>query len=157
MAFINKYLTDEEMKRFAEAKIKNPVRFNLANNLLNPYDWTVDEERKIALINCGVADREQPDVETFAFINTDLKDNDILVFDMAKYYIDENEIERLKKKYNVNTIANWEIRKIDNLESTKIVGSKDEFLNILEEALTAYGVSGNPRYIPNVKVFIKGK
>ena len=155
MSFVNKYLSDEERKRFEEAKIENPVRFHLANNLLNPDAWTVDEERKIALINCGVADREKPEIETFAFVKTDLREKDALLFDLIKYYIDENESERLKQKYNVNLITNWKIGKICNLKNTKIVSSKDEFLKLLVEALTAYGVSGNPKYIPNVKVFVK--
>ena len=78
-----------------------------------------------------------------------------MLFDRIKYYIDENESERLKKKYNVNLITNWKIGEICNLKNSKIVSSKDEFLKILVEALTAYGVSGNPKYIPNVKVFVK--
>ena len=155
MAFINKYLSDEEKRRFEEAKIENPVRFHLEKNLLEPNEWTVDAERKIALINCGVADRENPEIETFAFINTDLKENDILIFDMVEYYIDEDEHEKLKKEYSVNLIINREVRKIYNLKNSKIIVSKDEFYKILEEALTAYGVSGNPDYIPNVKVFVK--
>ncbi len=154
MAFVNKYLSDEEKKMFEKAKLENPVRFHLEKNLLEPNEWTVDDERKIALINCGVADRENPEIETFAFINTNFKENDVLIFDMEEYYIDENEHEKLKKEYNVNLIINWKIRKIYNLKSTKIFVSKDEFFKLLLESLTAYGVSGNPNFIPSVKVFI---
>ena len=155
MAFVNKYLSDEEKKRFEEAKIENPVRFHLEDNLLKPSVWTVDEKKKIALVRCGIYDRENPEIETFAFINTDLKDDDILVFDIIQHSFDKEEDIKLKNKYNVDLVYNWELIKINNLDLSHVVSSKDEFLQILEEALTAYCIDGNPKKIYKTKVFIK--
>jgi len=142
-------------KRFEELKIENPVRFHLEDNLLKPSAWTVDEEREIALVRCGIYDRENPEIETFAFINTDLKDDDILVFDIIQHSFDKEEDIKLKNKHNVDLVYNWELIKINNLDLSHVVSSKDEFLQILEEALTAYCIDGNPKKIYKTKVFIK--
>uniref|UniRef100_UPI0026F218DF hypothetical protein n=1 Tax=Ruminococcus flavefaciens TaxID=1265 RepID=UPI0026F218DF len=98
---------------------------------------------------------ENPEIETFAFINTDLKDDDILVFDIIQHSFDKEEDIKLKNKHNVDLVYNWELIKINNLDLSHVVSSKDEFLQILEEALTAYCIDGNPKKIYKTKVFIK--
>ena len=86
MSFINQYLTNKEKQAFAEAKIADP-RWNLPKYCLIPYKWTVDRERNIALVNCGIADRECYEIKTFAFLNTNLEKKQILSFQMLNSYL----------------------------------------------------------------------
>lgn len=153
MAFVNAYLTDEEKKAFDEAKIPDP-RWGLPKYILNARQWTVDRERGIALINCGVADREKYEIKTFAFINTQIDKRQILSFEITHYYLDDKKEEELIKKYNVNLIKNWKVLSVNHLYNSNIVNSHNEFLKLLSEALTAYGIDGDPKFIPNVKVFV---
>lgn len=155
MAFVNKYLTDEEKKRFEELKIENPVRFRLVDNLLDPVNWTVDEERKIALVECGIRDREMHEIKTYAFINTEIKEKDILVFDIIRNFILPEQQEKLKKEYNVDAVVNWKLKEVYNLDLSHVISSKDEFYQILEEALSAYGINGMPDCNYSVKAIIK--
>jgi len=153
MAFVNAYLTEEEKEKFNEAKIPDP-RWNLPKYCLKLRKWTVDNERGIALINCGVADRENYEIETFAFVNTHIEKRQILSFEMKHYYLDDKKEEELIKKYNVNLIKNWKILSINHLDHSDIVNSYNEFFELLSEALTVYGIDGDPKFVPNVKVFI---
>lgn len=153
MAFINAYMTDEEIRAFAEAEIPDP-RWKLVKRPLKPWQWTVDRERGIALISCGAADREHYEIETFAFVSTDLKKGDILPFEIMQDH-DGSIREKLQKEYNVNLVLFWNVLKIENLHRSEIAGTKDEFMELLEEALTAYGADGSPDFIPNVKVFVE--
>ena len=154
MNFTNQYLTNEEKQAFAEAKITDP-RWNLPKYYLIPFKWTVDKERNIALVNCGIADRECSEIKTFAFLNTNPEKKQILSFQMVNFYLSQTEEEILKKKYNVNLILNWKVIKIVNLKKSNIFSSYEEFVMLLSEALSAYGVNGNPEFISNVKAFIK--
>lgn len=153
VAFVNAYLTDEEKKAFDEAKIPDP-RWGLPKYILNARQWTVDRERGIALINCGVADRENYEIETFAFIDTQIEKRQILSFEITHYYLDDKKEEELIKKYNVNLIKNWKVLSVNHLYNSNIVNSYNEFLKLLSEALTTYGIDGDPKFIPNVKVFV---
>lgn len=143
MAFVNAYLTDEEKNAFEEAEIPDP-RWNLPKYCLKPWKWTVDKERGIALIDCGIADREDYTIRTLAFINTCIENQQILSFEITHYYLDDKEEEELKKKYNVNLIKNWKVLSINHLENSDIIHSYNEFFELLSEALSAYGISGNP-------------
>ena len=44
---------------------------------------------------------------------------------------------------------------INGLENSDIVSSVEEFVDLLSEALTAYGSNGKPGFIPNVKALIE--
>lgn len=153
MAFVNAYLTDEEKSRLDEAKIPDP-RWNLPKYCLKLRKWTVDTKRGIALIDCGIADRENYSIRTFAFIDTCIENRQILSFEITHYYLDDKEEEELKKKYNVNLIKNWKILNINSFSCSNIVTSYSDFFELLAEALTAYGVDGDPEYVSNVKVFV---
>ena len=73
---------------------------------------------------------------------------------MTRYYLDDKKEEELIKKYNVNLIKNWKILSINHLDHSNIVNSYNEFLELLSEALTVYGIDGDPKFVSNVKVFI---
>ena len=49
----------------------------------------------------------------------------------------------------------WNLISIHGLENSDIVSSVEEFVDLLSEALTAYGSSGKPGFIPNVKALIE--
>lgn len=150
MAFVNAYLTEEEKKAFEEAKIPDP-KWGVSKYLLKPSRWTIDRERGIALINCGVADRENYEIETFAFINIQLEKKEILSFEIKGKYLSEEEENPLMKMYNVDMVKKWKVLKIKKLDKSEIVNSHKDFLELLSKALSAYGISGNP----NSKVISK--
>ena len=129
MAFVNAYLTEEEKAKLNEAKIPDP-RWNLPKYCLKLRKWTIDNERGIALINCGVSDRENYEIETFAFINTQMEERLILSFEMINKSIKKEEMPDLKKKYNVDLVEKWKLITIHNFKN--YINSK---LTLLEEGL----------------------
>lgn len=156
MAFVNAYLTEEEKARFSEAKIPDP-RWNLPKYCLDPRRWTIDKEREIALINCGVADRDNYEIETFAFVNTHIEKRQVLSFNVVRKYQTKEKNEMLKKKYNVELVKNWDLIGIDNFKKFSIVPSFENFVELLSEALTVYGVDGEPGLVLSVKALVEVK
>lgn len=137
MAFVNAYLTDEEKKAFEEAKIPDP-RWGVSKYLLKPSRWTIDREKNIALINCGVADRENYEIETFAFVNIQVEKQEILSFEIKGIYLREEEENPLIKMHNVDMVKIWKVLKINKLDKSKIVNSHKDFLELLSKALSAF-------------------
>ena len=156
MAFVNAYLTEEEKEKFNEAKIPDP-RWNLPKYCLEPWKWTVDKDRGIALINCGVADRENYKIETFAFINTQIEKHQTLSFEIINKSIKKEEEEELKKKYDVDCVEKWELIDIHNLKISAIVSSIEGFVELLSEALNVYGINGKINSSYNVKALLEVK
>lgn len=154
MAFVNAYLTEEEKEKFNEAKIPDP-RWNLPKYCLKLRKWTVDYERGIALINCGVADREKYEIETFAFINMQTEEPLVLSFEIINKSIKKEEMSDLKKKYNVDLVEKWELISIHNLKKSAIVSSIEEFVRLLSETLDVYGVDGEINRSYNVKALVE--
>ncbi len=154
MAFVNAYLTEEEKEKFNEAKIPDP-RWNLPKYCLEPWKWTVDKDRGIALINCGVADRENYKIETFAFINTQIEKHQTLSFEIINKSIKKEE--ELKKKYDVDCVEKWELIDIHNLKISAIVSSIEGFVELLSEALNVYGINGKINSSYNVKALLEVK
>lgn len=151
MGFVNAYLTDEEKVKFSEAKITDP-RWNLPKYCLEPWKWTVDKERGIALINCGVENRDEHNIVTFALIDIQIEKRKILSFKLKSANMGS---DILAKKYCVSMVLIWHLISISNIENSDIVSSMEEFIDLLSEALTAYGSSGKPGFIPNVKALIE--
>ena len=151
MAFVNAYLTEEEKAKFNEAKIPDP-RWNSPKYCLEPWKWTIDKERGIALINCGVENRDEHNIVTFALIDIQIEKRKILSFKLKSANMGS---DILAKKYCVNMVLIWHLKNISNIENSDIVSSMDEFIDLLSEALTAYGSSGKPGFIPNVKALIE--
>ena len=156
VAFVNAYLTDEEKKAFDEAKIPDP-RWGLPKYILNARQWTVDRERGIALINCGVADRENYEIETFAFIDTQIEKRQILSFEIVNKGMKKEEKELLKIKYDVDIVENWQLISINNLKDSTIVSSMEKFILLLSESLTVYGINGRINRKYSVKALIEEK
>jgi hypothetical protein len=156
MAFVNAYLTEEEKEKFNEAKITDP-RWNLPKYCLEPWKWTVDKERGIALINCGVADRENYKIETFAFINTQIEIHQILSFEIVNKSIKKEKEIELKKKYDVDWVEKWELIDIHNLKASAIVSSIEKFVELLSDALNVYGINGKIDSSYNVKALVEVK
>lgn len=154
MAFVNAYLTEEEKEKFREAKVLDP-RWNLPKYCLDPRKWTIDKERGLALINCGVADRENYEIETFAFVNIKMEDHLVLSLELINQNIKKEEMVALKKKYAVDLVEKWKLISIDNLEKLSIVSSIEEFVRLLSEALDAYGVGGEVNRSYDVKALVE--
>ena len=154
MAFVNAYLTEDEKANLNEAKIPDP-RWNLHKYCLKLRKWTIDTERGIALINCGVADRENYEIETFAFVNTRTEAQLVLSFELINQSIKKAEMPALKKKYAVDLVEKWKLVRIDNPKNSAIVSSIEEFVSLLSEALDAYGVDGEVNRNYNVKALIE--
>lgn len=154
MAFVNAYLTEEEKAKLNEAKIPDP-RWNLPKYCLKLRKWTIDNERGIALINCGVSDRENYEIETFAFINTQMEERLILSFEMINKSIKKEEMPDLKKKYNVDLVEKWKLITIHNFKKSAIISSIEEFVRLLSEALDVYGVDGEVSRSYNVKALVE--
>lgn len=133
------------------AKIIDP-RWNLPKYCLEPWKWTVDKERGIALINCGVEDRDEHNIETFVLIDAQIEKRKILSFKLKTANMGS---DILAKKYGVSMVLIWHLISISNLENSDIVSSIEEFIELLSEALTAYGSSGKPGFIPNVKALVE--
>lgn len=79
--------------------------------MLKPSRWTIDREKNIALINCGVADRENYEIETFAFVNIQVEKQEILSFEIKGIYLREEEENPLIKMHNVDMVKIWKVLK----------------------------------------------
>ena len=143
MAFENAYLTEEEKWMFREAKI--PVSPSLHGELLVPNQWTIDRDNKIALVYCGVEDREEHWKETFFLFYKSISTNQMirLILIRNSYNLDEERI--LRGKYKVDGVIRWNISECKIPEKLKfVISSKKIITDLLTEVLSIYGIDGNP-------------
>jgi len=152
MPFVNAYLTEEEKAIFDEAKIPDP-RWNLPKYCLKTNKWTIDKEQSFALICCGVADRDEYEKETFALFYKKLDNEHMISLTLIHKHI-KNETEKiLRNEYNVNLVTKWIIHDWSKPKTLNI--TNQELLDILTDALSAYGVDGWPDVEYSVKAFVE--
>ena len=93
MAFENAYLTEEEKQMFKDAGLTDPRGGLFRGKPFVPTVWTVDRENKIALIYCGVTDREEHQKKTFVLFYKKIDIEHMVRFTLIVDYFDE-EIEK---------------------------------------------------------------
>ncbi|MBQ7132394.1 MAG: hypothetical protein IJO29_07450 [Oscillospiraceae bacterium] len=153
MAFVNAYLTEEEKRMFEEAKIPDP-RYNLAKIFLAPNKWTIDREKNIALIYCGVANRDEYYKECFVLICDRIGSENIISLTLKRISIEFQKQRKMQQIYNVDYVQSWDIINIDVPYSLKERFPNEALYHILEEVLTIYGIDGKPEHNRNIKVFL---
>lgn len=152
MSFVNAYLTEEEKAMFDEKKIPDP-RWNLPKYCLKTNKWTIDKERRLALICCGVADRDEYEKQTFALFYKKLDNEHMISLTLIKKYFEDVKENMLRNEYNVNLVIKWIVHDRSKPKALNI--TNQELLDILADALTAYGVDGWPDEDYSVKAFIE--
>lgn len=152
MAFVNAYLTDEEKRMIEEANIRDP-RYKITKKYLKPSKWTIDRENNIALINCGIADRDEYYKETFALIYKQIDNEHLIALTLVADYFEKEKEKMLAIEYNVNLVKKWIMLNCVIADTLNITNR--ELRDILTDALTAYGVNGNPKHKLNVKAIFE--
>lgn len=152
MAFVNAYLTEEEKEKFRTAKVRDP-RWKFAGEYLIPSIWTVDRENKIALIDCGFADRDEYWKQTFALIYKQIDNEHLIILTLTTDYFEKEKEKELEIEYNVNLVKRWTILDCTITHTLNITNQK--VCDILKDALTVYGVGGNPNRVQSVKAFVE--
>ena len=152
MAFVNAYLTEEEKEKFKAAKVRDP-RWKLSEEYLIPSIWTVDKENNIALINCGVANRDEHWKKTFALLYKQIDNEHLIKLTLTTDYFEKEQEKELEIEYNVNLVKRWIILDCTIANTLNITNQK--VCDILKDALTVYGVGGNPNRVQSVKAFVE--
>ena len=155
MAFVNAYLTEKEKEEFEKANIRDPRYSFLKNENLSLSYWTIDKQRKIALISCGIIDRDEPDKEKFALIYKHLDKDHFISFTLAYGHIENKYKTLLKQQYNVGLVKKWILKEISIPDNVLKKIQKNDIFTIIEEALCTYGVDGNPNSNDRVKAFLE--
>jgi len=156
MAFVNAYLTEEEKEKFREAKVLDP-RWRSPKYCLEPTTWTVDEENKIALLNCGVANRDEHWKKTFALIYKQIDNEHLIELTLIEKCPDYLTEKKLREKYNVKAVTKWEVFDYKMPEMLKNKISQEELFEILENALTGYEINGKPDKKYSFKALIQDR
>lgn len=128
MAFVNERMTRAEMDEFAAKSIHNPGNEFI---MLKPYRWTINRDENIALI-WALQEREEPHEIYFLLLWKDV----VISVKLRKSWVD-------------NKTCNWKLISIDIPESSK--QNQSEIVLSLKDALTVYGVDGDPDE-PNNKI-----
>lgn len=155
MAFENAYLTEEEKQMFKGAGLTDPRGGLFRGEPFVPTAWTIDRENNIALICGGIADREEYKKETFALFYKSFDEEHMAKFTLIMgNSCDEAKWEHLKKDSNVNKIVVW---RVDNYKMPCCLSKEqyDKIFNLLAEALSTYGISGNPKYKYSIKAVLR--
>jgi len=154
MAFVNAYLTEKEKEEFEKADIRDP-RYPFSNDRrLTPTYWTVDRKNNIALIYGGVADREEHNKETFVLVYKKICSENIIIMTLINGYINYEEREKLEKKYNVNLYKIWKLHELQIPQQLRQSIQIEQLYKIIEDALSVYGVNGNPDHPTSVKAVL---
>lgn len=151
MAFINDYLSDEEEEMFKKLNISYPAATGITGIIgCSPNTYllkalkrtcTIDRNEKLYFFYCGT---EQYDMENipndhyfYLLWNKELGDK-IVTIVLEKIYksIDNNQTEH---------IIFWKIKKLYIEEEHKKI--KELIILKIKEALSVYGIDGEPGYI----------
>lgn len=134
MAFVNAELTDEEKIAYEKSGVS---RYGSCFSRMDvPRRWTIDRERGIALVDYGIVDRDYPQMENFAFVNTDLEKKEVLFFITEKLCMSESEEKSLKELYGVDKVRKYRVS--TRHSDISIINSASEFKELLLEAMTCY-------------------
>jgi len=122
MAFVNEYLTPEEMEEFKKKGVVNPISFT--RDLLDPAQWTIDRENGMCLIEAGTK-IDFRDEYYFVF----LWKGETHIVSLIKEYPDEPECVRWSKKAHISKYT---------------FSVDDPFVNDLRNALMVFKFDGVP-------------
>lgn len=154
MAFQNAYLTEEEKQMFREAKITDPS--SLRGELLVPNQWTIDRCSKIALVYCGVEDREEHWKETFYLFYNSINTNQMIKLILIRNRLRLDEDRILREKYNVDGVVRWNISECVIPKKLKfVISSEKNVTELLTDMLSIYGIDGNPNDKFKIKIFLE--
>lgn len=149
MAFQNAYLTEEEKQMFEEAQIPNPGDWK--RSVLIPRQWTVDRKNNIALIYCGIPDREEHWKKSFVLFYKGIDSRHMIEFiieekstlfgDRTSDKVKKQVGKKLISHFDAEIVMTYHVDKIYRVDKTTSI---ETIANILADALSAYGVNGNP-------------
>lgn len=149
MAFRNAYLTEEEKEMFEEAQIPDPGSYG--RYVLIPRQWTIDRKNNIALIYCGVPDREEHWKKSFVLfykgidsrhmIELIIEEKSTLFGDRTSDKVKKQVGKKLLSHFDAEIVMTYHIDKIYRVDKTMSV---EAIANILADALSVYGVKGDP-------------
>lgn len=154
MAFVNEYLSKEEKDMISKAELRDP-RYIISKKYICPGKWTIDREKKMALIYCGELDREEHYKKVFTLICGELNNEHMISFTLVTNYYEHKEVESLRELHKVELVKKWKLidYKIPNELLNKY--SFDFFRKIILEALSVYRIDGNPQVQLSTKVFLE--
>ncbi|NLK96444.1 MAG: hypothetical protein GX275_14875 [Clostridiales bacterium] len=153
MAFVNAYLTEEEMRKLIAANIPHPLnkRWKMGENIRR---WTVDKENKIYLFHCGVIDREDYNNEMFALILGNMDAEHFVTIHLYREH-SKDKSEELKAKYNNEDIVVWKFIDMNIPEKLEQYFTQKDILVSLNEALDVYAIDGGVDQNFTVKAIIE--
>lgn len=157
MGFSNEELTEEEIELIKKTEHEFMVNVH-HNHFCYVGQGTVDRGKKIWLIKCpGGYDYDCRELgQKFVLIYGKIgKDN---IVELYLENIGDDEDPEKNKEYNTMFIMYW---KIKNIEIPSTLGiSREELIPVLEDALSIYGIMGEPEdkkkdYYGKIKAIIK--
>lgn len=155
MAFENAWLSETEKKEFIEAKLRDP-RFSIrSGKYLSSSNWTIDRENNIALVYCGVSSREDYRKEIFILLYKEFDNEHSISFTVTNKYFPDEKQKQLEKEYGVKLVKRWRLLDYSMYANTEDVINETNILDILSNALSAYGVDGDPDLEINVKALVE--
>ncbi|MDE7229505.1 MAG: hypothetical protein K2N56_03410 [Oscillospiraceae bacterium] len=158
MAFENAYLTEEEKEMFVEAHILDPGDWK--SSILIPHQWTIDRKNNIALIYCGVPDREEYWKKSFVLFYKGIDSRHMieLIIEDSRTWFGNRTNDEVKKQIGKKLISHFDaevvrrylVHKIYRIDKTTSI---ETIANVLADALSAYGVNGNPDHAHDAHAF----
>lgn len=155
MAFENAWLSEEEKKKFVEAKLRDP-RFSIRSEKYLPAsNWTIDRENDVALVYCGVSSREDYRKEIFVLLYKKFDNEHSIRFTLTNQYFSDDKQKELEKEYGVKLIKRWRLLDYNMYANIGDIINETEILDILSNAMSSYGVDGDPDIKLSVKALIE--
>lgn len=155
MAFENAWLSEEEKKKFIEAKLRDP-RFSIRSEKYLPAsNWTIDRENNVALVYCGEYNRDEYDKKVFALLYKQIDNEHLINVVLTRRYFPLEIEKKWREKYEVNLVEKWKLLECKIPKDLKVEIDNDELYNILSDALSRYGINGHPERVQNVKALLE--
>ena len=135
MAIINEYVSQEDIKKYNLEKLVKKYDFYTYSPSLDSIDWTVDKERGIWLISCGL--EHNPDIDhgttrenifTLHYKGVDIE---------VRVWLEEDSQTNI---YISPFIVIWRFLSVDPSSFDGV--DEKEIKEVLKEFLTVYGDSG---------------
>ncbi len=119
--------------------------------------WIIDREKNIVLIDCGVLSRDDYRQVVFALLYKKLDNDHLISFTLMRTGFTDEEADVLKKNYNVSSVRKWKILKCGFPEKLERIANRTVVYDILADAMSVYGLDGNPNVSLDTKAIIEGK
>ena len=141
MAFVNEYISDEDVEKYGIAQLREELHFYHATR--EQWSWTRDRERDAYLVKVH-------------HLGRDLEPEDWLLYERGRYYA-----VMLHRAGGSNTLVErpyrilWHFDGFSERRNRCPVPPKEEqphVIQLLKEGLTAYGLNGVLRQVPDTIV-----